>query len=153
MRTPSKWLSYWIWSSCLPVVASQIRAVPSVLAVASCVPSALNTTPFASPLCGTWSSSLPLIASQIRAILSSLAVANRVPSGLNATPWTWKISPAAVFPKESACLQVPHLDPPAGTDNHLGSVRAYGNRGDFFTSPDLVRIRDDALSVARFGPG
>ena len=53
----------------LPVTASQIRAVPSLLAVTMRVPSGLNTALFKAPSCTrTEVGSLPEVASQTRAV-------------------------------------------------------------------------------------
>ena len=60
----------------------------SPLAVATFVPSGLNSMPHTQPLWFMQASSRPLAASHTRAVLSALAVAKHVPSGLNATPST-----------------------------------------------------------------
>jgi hypothetical protein len=67
------------------VVAFQIRAVRSRLAVTTRVPSGLNAALFTHPPCSSGRErGLPVLASQIRAERSLLAVTTRVPSGLNA---------------------------------------------------------------------
>jgi hypothetical protein len=66
----------------VPVVASNTRAEPSALAVATRVPSGANATALTTQL--SWSkrtSSAPVAASNTRAERSRLAVASRLPRG------------------------------------------------------------------------
>src|SRR4051812_21806507 len=69
-----------------PVVASQTRAVVSLLPVRTRLPSGLNATLVTLPVCPLRAAfSCPVSASQTRAIVSQLPVSTRLPSGLNAT--------------------------------------------------------------------
>ncbi len=73
----------------MPLAASQMRAVPSSLAVTTRVPSGLKAAEATALVWPRRSvSSLPLAASQMRAVPSSLAVTTRVPSGLKAAELT-----------------------------------------------------------------
>jgi hypothetical protein len=65
-----------------------IRALPSLLLVASRVPSGLNATARTQRSWSRRQISAPLAASNTRALPSPLPVATRVPSGLNSTAYT-----------------------------------------------------------------
>jgi len=68
------------WCRSAPVRASQIRAVPSSLAVAMVAPSGAKAADHTVPVWPvSWRSSAPVGASQIRAVLSPRAVAMVVP--------------------------------------------------------------------------
>ena len=96
-----------VWPSkaaiCLPVAASQMRAVLSADAVTIRRPSGLNAAlsrmlvwPSKAAIC------LPVAASQMRAVLSADAVTMRRPSGLNAALRTLLVWPS----KAAICLPV-----------------------------------------------
>src|SRR6266566_7242654 len=92
-----------------PVAASQTRTVPSLLALASCVPSGLKVTLLTSLACPCRVSRLcPVPASHTRTVWSSPAVARRDPSGLNATSETRPVWPTSVGPSP----------PPVGETSH-----------------------------------
>ena len=72
---------------CLPVAASHIRAVLSLLAVAMYFPSGLKTTLFTGPSWFRTKICLPVVI-PYTCCLSSLAVATYFPSGLKTTSFT-----------------------------------------------------------------
>src|ERR1039457_1277403 len=89
-----------------PPAASQIRAVPSLLAVASQVPSGATATAVTQSV---WffrtARSRPVAISQIRAVPSLLAVASQVPSGPAATALTKPVSPSRARSRPVAMSQ------------------------------------------------
>ena len=82
----------------MPVAGSQIRTVPSSLAVASQVPSGAIATARTVPVwpVRVWRS-VPVAGSQIRTVPSPPAVASQVPSGAIATARTPPVWPVRVW--------------------------------------------------------
>ena len=82
----------------VPVTGSQIRTVPSSLAVASQVPSGATAT---APTLPVWPVRVwrwvPVSGSQIRTVPSPLAVASQLPSGAIATAATLPVWPVRVW--------------------------------------------------------
>ena len=118
------------WSSrdtSAPVAASNTRALPSPLPVATRAPSGLNATACTSPPWSSRDTSAPVAALNTRALRSLLPVATRAPSELNATAYTRAVVVQPGYLGAGRRVEHPRAAVSAA-GGHPGAVRAERHR-------------------------